>query len=126
MGCSNINDFESYPSGQSFEMLILNIVENVYLCDTTQLITFLMLTEDVDIMHKSFNAVLTDKNIARFKRTQIIEIAIKYFTYQTMNKVQQYLEYAEDEEIMNAIYSVIPSNVANVFFMELSNEESDF
>merc|ERR1712048_1057196 len=84
--CSNIHtgnedDMITHPNKQNFETLIVNIVENLYLCDSTELITFLMLIDDIDTMHQSFSAVLTNKNIPRFKRTQIVEIALKYFTY---------------------------------------------
>ena len=136
--CSNINSFEQdedaddsvrFPTTENFEIMILNIIENIYLCDTTQLITFLLLIDDIGAMHKSFNAVLANKNIPRFNRTQIVEIAIKYFAYQTINRLQQYLEYEEsnkeDEETMNAVYAVIPSNITEVFSMDIVDDGID-
>jgi len=129
--CSNVHldnkedELITYPNKQNFETLIVNIIENMYLCDSTELITFLLLIDDLDTMTQSFNAVLANKNIPRFKRTQILEIALKYFTYQTIGKLQQYLEYADEETISDDLYALIPSNVSVVFSMEIDAEDPD-
>jgi len=135
--CANINingdgdETMTHPNKQSFETLVVNIIENMYLCDSTELIAFLLLIDDIDTMHQSFNAVLTNKNIPRFKRTQIVEIALKYFTYQAVSRLQQYLEYGQvqsneqDEAAVNKIYALIPSNIADIFFMDIDDDDEE-
>ena len=124
--CSNLalkyDDNITYPSCDNFEQLILNIVENIYLCDSIELITFLLLIDNVDIMHKSFLSVLGNKNIPRYKRMEIIEIAIKYFTYQTINKLQFIEEYNENIQI---IYDIAPTNITDIFSLNIIKDNDD-
>ncbi len=53
--CSNISEKQEkeknnllYPNMESFEMLILSIIENIYLCDKIELIIFLLLMDDIN------------------------------------------------------------------------------
>jgi len=110
-----------YPSDANLELLIVSVVENIFLCDISELITFLLLVHDVDMMHKSFLGVLRSATVPKWKRMELIEIAIKYFTYHVVNHLVSNEEIECDETALQ----VLPDNVCDVFYMSIMPDDED-
>lgn len=111
-----------FPERECFDDLMIDIVECIFLFDfdAVQIAAILLFVEDAAKMNGSFVGMLSNRTMSRFKRMEMMQIAAKYFVFQSLRRLQLI------EDGADILYEALPSttNITDVFGLSM-NEDGD-